>query len=98
MKVVVLGGSAYSTPELWSYILNEIKLQDIHIVLMGRDCGRLQAVAHACELLSDGGGNQPSLALLDEEGWTSLKNAAIVLIQIRNGGFPGRAFDESFPL
>src|SRR5262249_22502823 len=47
---------------------------------------------------SDRGGNELSLALLDEKGWTCLKNAAIVLIQIRNGGFPGRTFDESFPL
>jgi 6-phospho-beta-glucosidase len=99
MKVVVLGGSAHSTPALWSYLVNEARLEDLNIVLVGRDNVRLNAVLRACELLGRTDSNSlASAAISDDRNWHALDHADVVLIQIRNGGYPARACDETFPV
>src|SRR5262249_51677402 len=98
MKIAIIGGSAQGTPALWSYLVNDARLQGIHVVLMGRECGRLQTVARACYLLGRPPGNELSAVSFDRNGWSSLTGADVILIQIRNGGYAARAFDETFPL
>ncbi len=89
MKIVILGGSAQSTPGLWSYLNNETRLENLHVILAGRDSEKLEAVRRACRLVAEGGGNRLDHGLLDKpETWERLDGADIFLIQVRNGGFP----------
>jgi 6-phospho-beta-glucosidase len=99
MKIVVFGGTAHSTPALWSYLTNETPVQGIHMVLAARDPERLALCIRACKLLAEEGRNRISDAVITAScGWEALKGADLVLIQIRNGGYKGRSFDEQFPL
>jgi 6-phospho-beta-glucosidase len=98
MRLVVVGGSAHSTPALWSSVVNDARLEGLQVVLMGRNRDHLRAVIRACLLLGSGRRNELSLALLDEKDWTRMSGADIVLIQLRNGGYSSRTFDETFPL
>src|SRR5436853_507424 len=102
MKVVVFGGSAQSTPALWWYLVHEARLEGLHVVLMGRDRARLEAVIRACRLLAGSNGNHLSAAVAGNGSgsgeWSVLEDAAIVLIQVRSGGYGARVFDETFPL
>ncbi len=98
MKIVILGGSAQSTPGLWSYLNNEARLENLHVILAGRDCERLEAVRRASRLVAEGGGNRLECGPLDRpETWERFGGADIFLIQIRNGGYAGRSVDETFP-
>ena len=58
MDVVIMGGSAQSTPGLWAYLVNEARLRDLRIRLAGRDRRRLEAVRRACLLLARPGANR----------------------------------------
>jgi len=99
MKIVVLGGSAHSTPALWSYLVNEARLKGLNVVLVGRDNVRLNAVTRASGLLGNSVNNSLASAVIsDEGGWQFLEDADVILIQIRNGGYAARACDETFPL
>ena len=99
MDVVIMGGSAQSTPGLWAYLVNEARLRDLRIRLAGRDRRRLEAVRRACLLLARPGANRLECALLDgPEAWERLAGADLFLIQVRNGGYAGRSHDEEFPL
>jgi 6-phospho-beta-glucosidase len=99
MKVVVLGGSAHSTPALWSYLVSEARLQGLNVVLIGRDRGRLNAVVRACEILASTRNNSLTSATIPyDRAWRVLNNADVVLIQFRNGGYLARACDETFPV
>jgi 6-phospho-beta-glucosidase len=99
MKVVVLGGSAHSTPALWSYLVSEARLQGLNVVLVGRDRGRLNAVVRACEILASTRNNSLASATIPYKGaWRVLNNADVVLIQFRNGGYLARGCDETFPV
>jgi 6-phospho-beta-glucosidase len=99
MDVVIMGGSAQSTPGLWSYLVNEARLRDLRIRLAGRDRRRLEAVRRACLLLARPGANRLECALLDgPEAWERLAGADLFLIQVRDGGYAGRSHDEAFPL
>ena len=40
MKIVILGGSALSTPALWSYLINEARLLQLRVILAGRNRDR----------------------------------------------------------
>ena len=99
MKIVVFGGTAHSTPALWSYLTNETPVHGIHMVLAARDVKRVEACVRACRLLAGEGANRISgVAITGACGWEFLEGADLVLIQIRNGGYKGRSFDEQFPL
>jgi 6-phospho-beta-glucosidase len=95
MKVVILGGSAHSTPALWSYMVHEAQIPDLNVVLVGRDILRVNAVVRACKLLGKCEGSSICGAVIPD--WPVLEGADIVLIQIRNGGYAARAYDETFP-
>ena len=99
MNVVVLGGTAHSTPALWSYLVNEARLEGLDVKLVGRDPHRLAAVTRACRLLGSSDANRLRSAVASN-GFPAeiFRQANVVLIQIRNGGYAARAFDETFPL
>jgi 6-phospho-beta-glucosidase len=99
MKIVIAGGTAHSTPALWAYLMNEMALDDLNIVLAGRNSERLEACIRACTSLAAGTRNRISGVTLNRScRWDVFEGADLVLIQIRNGGFKGRCFDEQFPL
>jgi 6-phospho-beta-glucosidase len=99
MKVVIIGGSAQSTPALFEYLAGALQTGALAVTLMGRDEKRLAAVARASRLLS---GNAPiniDYATINGiELARALEGANVVILQIRVGGYAGRAYDETFPL
>ena len=99
MKVVILGGSAQSTPTLFAYLSGIKDVPAVHITLVGRNRTNLTSIARAAKLLIndapirvDHSGFQP------RELDAALAGADVVLLQVRVGGYAGRDFDESFPL
>jgi Alpha-galactosidases/6-phospho-beta-glucosidases, family 4 of glycosyl hydrolases len=97
MKVVILGGSAQSTPALFAYLSGMKDLPAIHISLLGRNKSNLAAVARAAKLL-DAPISVDYSEIQPPELDAALDGADVVLLQIRVGGYEGRDFDERFPL
>ena len=107
MKIAVFGGSAHSTPALWSYLVNEARLDDLELVLVGRNAGRLAAVGRACRLLTRRGSSS-SFLTGDSSSQASITGSALVVIQIteaaalaelarigkQSAGSDARAFDH----
>jgi len=99
MKVVILGGSAQSTPALFDYLAGSDIPCALEVILAGRDKNRLESVARAAKLLSDNAPINISHTIIQSlEFARALENADVVLLQIRVGGYKGRAYDETFPL
>ncbi len=100
MRLVVLGGSGSSTPELVDAIAawpgGIDRRPPLTIVLVGRSPEKLELVAAECRARIAPGG-----APVDVEAETdrrrALVGADVVLDQVRVGGLAARAFDESFP-
>lgn len=93
-KLVVLGGSSVASPELVSALVPHASALPLRITLVGRDETKLERVGKICQQLAS-----PAGLRVD---WTTgaaraLEGAHFVLNQIRVGGLPARAFDESFP-
>jgi 6-phospho-beta-glucosidase len=100
MRLVVLGGSGSSTPELadalaaWPGGLD--RRPELEIVLVGRDAAKLELVAG--EFRSRAGHAGPALAVSTRtDRARALDGADIILNQVRVGGLDARAFDETFP-
>jgi 6-phospho-beta-glucosidase len=94
IRVVIIGGSAPSTPNL---LIDSRFGADsgVRFVLFGRSTDRLQAVRRAAVLLAPSlDGAIETTTDLD----AALEGAALIVIQIRVGGFAARIHDESFPL
>lgn len=96
MIVTVLGGTAHSTP-VFAAALARSELNSLNLRLAGRNAERLSSVARACRLLC------PTEAVNIEwygrgEWQTAVRGADVVVVQLRIGGYVGRAFDETFPL
>jgi len=99
MKIVILGGSAQSTPALFAYLSGMKVLPAVHITLVGRDKTKLASVVRSAKLLL----NHAPISVDDsgvelKELDAALDGADVVLLQIRVGGYAGRDFDETFPL
>ena len=97
MVLTVLGGSAFSTPVLARSLESACADGTVIIRLVGRNLERLGAIARACAVMSPGDRIE-----VEEYGWPewthAVRGADVVLIQVRPGGYAGRAFDETFPL
>src|SRR5215204_2663729 len=99
MKVVILGGSAQSTPTLFAYLSGIEGLPKVHFTLLGRNKTNLAAVVRSARLLiKDASLSVDYSGIQSRELDTALNGADVVLLQIRVGGYAGRDFDESFPL
>jgi 6-phospho-beta-glucosidase len=99
MRLVVLGGSGSSTPELFDALADwpgDIDRRPaLDVVLVGRTADKLEVVAAACRARIGAG---PSLTVSGEtDRRRALAAADVVLNQVRIGGYAARAFDESFP-
>jgi 6-phospho-beta-glucosidase len=99
MKLVVVGGSAHSTPNLFAYAPLREAADEFEIVLAGRSEKRLAAVARAIRSIGDAHPLRVACERIDaESGMPALRGADIVLCQARYGGYEARSFDETFPL
>lgn len=96
MKVVIIGGSAQSTPQLARSIVKRV-LSEVDVTLVSRDQREAQAVARAFALLADPA--KPRIHVTSPRDLKrAIAGAQIVLLQARYGGYAGRAYDETFPL
>jgi 6-phospho-beta-glucosidase len=100
VRVVVLGGSGASTPELMDAIADWPGGPDrrpvLDVVLQGRSAEKLELVADACRSrlpVAVEGVTVRTETSLDQ----ALEGADVVLIQVRIGGLDARTFDETFP-
>ena len=96
-RIVVLGGSSVSSPQLAS-ALSEWAVtagERIELVLAGRSTHKLSTVASACrDVVAESGMVTVDVATDMRAG---LAGADIVINQVRVGGLDGRVFDEGFP-
>jgi 6-phospho-beta-glucosidase len=97
MRIVVIGGSGQSTPNLFAYLgRNKRSLPaGLEVVLLGRSEHRLAAVHRASRLLLEGADVQVHAARTGHCLGAALAGADVVVIQVRIGGYEGRIFDES---
>jgi 6-phospho-beta-glucosidase len=99
MRLVVLGGSGSSTPELFDALADWPGGLDrrppLEVILVGRTAEKLDVVVAACRARAGAG---PSLTVWGEtDRRRALSRADVILNQVRIGGYAARAFDESFP-
>ena len=96
MIVTVLGGSAHSTPFLADALARAVS-RPLTLRLAGRQPERLHAVARACQMMS--AGSLVSVETYQSDRWLdAISGSGAAVIQLRVGGYSGRAFDEQFPL
>ncbi len=96
VKLAVLGGSGVATPELIDALAQYDERPAIHVALIGRDAGKLQAVGDMCKRLAAKAA-PPITVSTHTNPHEGLEGAHYVLNQIRVGGYKERAFDETFP-
>jgi len=100
VKLVVLGGSGASTPELFESLEawpgGADRRPELTVVLAGRSASKLELVAAACRARVTGAGRAVRVEASTDRR-RALEGADVVLNQVRVGGLPARAFDESFP-
>jgi 6-phospho-beta-glucosidase len=98
VKLAVLGGSGVATPELVDVLARpeEQERPPVHIALIGRSEDKLQAVGAMCQRLAER--VTPTITISTHtDPRQGLEGADYILNQIRVGGYPERAFDETFP-
>lgn len=100
MRLVVVGGSGASTPELFDAIVawpgGASRRPRLDVVLHGRSRDKLVLVAAASEArLPDGADGVRVVTEVDPDA--ALEGADVVLVQARVGGLDARIFDETFP-
>jgi 6-phospho-beta-glucosidase len=96
--IAILGGSSAFTPALAQELAAvQERLPPLDVRLQGRDRGRLAAVARFCQGLADAVGADHRYSSTLATG-DAARGAALVINQMRVGGFAGRTHDETFPL
>jgi 6-phospho-beta-glucosidase len=101
MRLVVIGGSGSSTPELvdaleaWPGGLE--RRPPLAVVLVGRSAAKLEVVAAECRARIRLPG-PPITIETQTDRRRALGGADVVVDQVRVGGLAARAFDESFPV
>ena len=96
IKLAVLGGSGVATPELIDVLARFDERPALHVSLIGRSADKLQAVGEMCKRLA--AKTAPSITVSTyTDPRKGLEGAHYILNQIRVGGYPERAFDETFP-
>ena len=96
-KITILGGSAYSTPVFIRSIAESGINGPLGISLHGRNQKRLKTIEEISNIILD---NHPQLDIQVTsfvEIEECVKDADVILNQIRVGGMQGRLFDETFP-
>lgn len=99
MKLVVVGGSAHSTPNLFTTAPLQNVAGGLDVVLLGRSSDRLAAVARAIHLITESSAIRVTCSTRSEgDDSTIFRGADVVLCQARYGGYEARARDETLPL
>jgi 6-phospho-beta-glucosidase len=96
VKLAVLGGSGVATPELIDVLARFAERPALHVSLIGRSADKLEAVGEMCKRLA-AKTTPPITVSTHTDPRQGLEGAHYVLNQIRVGGYPVRAFDETFP-
>jgi len=97
IKLVILGGSALSTPLLFESMAQRKAAAPYDVVLLGRDRERLDFVKRVSRDLLQ---QYPEVEIsiqTSTDAEKAMEGADYCINQIRVGGLQGRAFDESFP-
>jgi 6-phospho-beta-glucosidase len=98
VRVVVLGGSGASTPELFDALDawpgGAQRRPPMEIVLVGRSARKLELVAEASRRRAPSGG--APVRVKTAMNLDALDGADVVLNQVRIGGLDAREFDETF--
>jgi 6-phospho-beta-glucosidase len=98
MKLVIVGGSAHSTPNLFTCGPLRELAQTLDVVLIGRSRERLDAVARAVDLIAAPASFRiTSAAVAPGCDMPEMRGADVVLCQARYGGYEARESDETFP-
>lgn len=96
VKLAVLGGSGVATPELVDVLARFSERPAVHLSLVGRSAEKLEAVGAMCKRLA--APVHPHISISTHtDPREGLEGAHYILNQIRVGGYPERAFDETFP-
>jgi 6-phospho-beta-glucosidase len=96
VKLAVLGGSGVATPELVDVLARFSERPAVHLSLVGRSADKLEAVGAMCKRLAAQA--HPNITISTHtDPHEGLEGAHYILNQIRVGGYPERAFDETFP-
>lgn len=97
-KLAVLGGSGVATPGLIQALLQAADRPAMQVCLIGRTAAKLERVAALGQALArKASGGSPLEVTATTEIRRGLEGADYVLNQIRVGGYPARAHDETFP-
>jgi len=100
MRLVVLGGSGSSTPELFDALEawpgGIERRPELEVVLVGRSADKLELVAAECRRRVQVPGPPIAVGTATDRR-AALDGADVVLNQVRVGGLAARIFDESFP-
>jgi 6-phospho-beta-glucosidase len=100
VRLVVLGGSGASTPELMDAVADwpggAERRPALDIVLHGRSTRKLEIVAEACQRRLSASADAVHVTA-ETSLERALDGADVVLIQVRAGGLDARVFDETFP-
>ncbi|HKP13390.1 MAG TPA: hypothetical protein VJZ91_14820, partial [Blastocatellia bacterium] len=84
MRVVIIGGSAQSTPALFEYLAGAMQVGPLGVTLVGRDPNRLAAVARASRLLAADAPIAIDCATIESPDFArALKGADAVILQPR---------------
>lgn len=99
MKLVVIGGSAPSTPHLFAGVAQSRRAEPLEVRLVGRTLTRLRAVARASQAIAGASASSLRVEIFEQRFCErAIDGADIVLVQARIGGLEARSFDETFPL
>lgn len=98
MKTVIVGGSAFSTPALFAYLVSQPAADGLSFTLVGRSRERVLAVERAAKLICAGRAIAlASCAISAPALENALSGVDLVMVQVRPGGHMARAVDEAFP-
>lgn len=96
IKLTVLGGSSVATPQLIRALGARADCPPVDIVLHGRTEDKLAKVAAVSARLAARAA-RPIAVTRTTDLRRAVEGAHYVLNQVRVGGYPARAYDESFP-
>lgn len=98
MRLVVIGGSGASTPELADAVRawpgGDARRPPLEVILQGRSVEKLGLVAGAFQARLSG--TSGAVVRPETDLDRALDGADVILMQVRVGGYDARAFDETF--
>ncbi len=95
-KLSVLGGSSIATPLLVQELARAPERPPFEVCLVGRTREKLEKVAAVCASLA-GKAPVPLSISIETEPRKGVEGSDYILNQVRVGGYPARAYDETFP-